>query len=169
MARFRRPLAAFAGRFGLRHDQVGDVVQETLAAFAEAYRRGKYDPEQGRLSNWLWGIAYRQALNAQRKQARLAERAVAAAGSTFWGQVPDTHEAQEAWDADWERAALEACLQQARGEFAERTFRVFEMVVREDRDPAEVAGELGMTREAVYVAKHRVLKRLGELVKAYEH
>lgn len=167
--RFRRPLAVFARRFGLSDAETDDVVQESLLAFADAFRRGKYDPAAGRLSSWLFGIAYRQAANAQRKRAREAAKHVDVGGqTTFFGRVPDEREAQVAWDADWEQATLEACLSQVRGEVAENTYRAFELVVRQGVDPAAAATQLGMTRDAVYVAKHRVLKRLGELVRELE-
>jgi RNA polymerase sigma-70 factor (ECF subfamily) len=166
-ARFRRPLGAFVRRFGLRDEEVADVVQETLIAFVEAFRRGKYDPAAGRLSSWLFGIAYRQAANAQRKQARQHAKLVDVAQTTFLGRVPDEREARTAWDSDWEQAALEAGLAQVRNEVAENTLRAFELVVRAGRSPDEAAAELGMTRDAIYVAKHRVLKRLGELVREH--
>ncbi|MGE0480037.1 MAG: RNA polymerase sigma factor [Phycisphaerae bacterium] len=166
--RFRRPLASFVRRFGLTQEEIDDVVQETLLAFAEAYRAGRYDRNAGRLSSWLFGIAYRQAANAQRSRARRREHVVEAAHASFLDRVPDESEAQAAWDADWEQAALDAALTQLRGEVAAHTFRVFELVVRAGRSPDEAAAELGMTRDAVYVAKHRVLKRLGELVREFE-
>ena len=168
-ARFHRPLAAFVGRFGLNPDEVEDVVQETLLAFSGAYRRGKYARASGRLSSWLFGIAYRQAVNAQRKRAQAGARIADVGGQTsFFDRVPDESEAQTAWDADWEQATLETCLARVRGEVAENTYRVFELVVRQGVDPAAAATQLGMTRDAVYVAKHRVLKRLGELVRELE-
>ena len=47
---FERPLARYAQRSGLAPDAVQDAVQETLLAFAEAYRRGTFDrsPEASR-------------------------------------------------------------------------------------------------------------------------
>lgn len=166
--RFRRPLAAFCRRFGLTDAEADDVVQETLLGFADAYRRGKYDRDAGRLSSWLFGIAYRQASNARRKRARDAARNADVGQTAFLERVPDEAEAQSAWDADWEKAMLDTCMAQLKAEVAANTYQVFEQVVRAERDPAQVAAELGMTRDAIYVAKHRVLKRLGELVREYE-
>jgi RNA polymerase sigma-70 factor (ECF subfamily) len=49
-----------------------------------------------------------------------------------------------------------------RGEFAERTWRAFELTVLEDRATADVARELHMTANNVRQAKSRVLRRLRE-------
>src|SRR5262245_31777004 len=64
--RFRRPVVSFAKSMGLTQADAEDAAQETLLAFAEAYRRGQYDPSKGRLSRFLFGIAYRQSLKARR-------------------------------------------------------------------------------------------------------
>src|SRR5436305_1544249 len=63
--RFRRPVVSFARGMGLAQSDAEDVAQETLMAFAKAYREGQYDPAKGRLSKFLFGIAYRQALKGR--------------------------------------------------------------------------------------------------------
>ena len=47
-----------------------------------------------------------------------------------------------------------------RSHFEDRTWQAFWLVVAEDRPPADVAAQLGMTVPAVYMAKSRVLCRL---------
>jgi RNA polymerase sigma-70 factor (ECF subfamily) len=168
--RFRQPLLAFARRFGLSDAEADDALQDILTAFVEAYRAGKYDREKGRLSSWLFGIAYRQIANRRRERAvQQGKRDPRGDQTSFWGKVPDEAEAEQRWDADWENAVLEACLRQVRSEVSENTYAAFERTVRLGRTPDEAAAELGMTRNAVYVAKHRVLKRLEELMQEYEN
>ncbi len=167
--RFRAPVRAFVGRVGVDQRQVEDVAQEILAIVAQSIRDGKYDPSKGRLSSWLFGVAYRQAANAVRKNA-IDRRRVDGRGdhTSFWQGVPAESEASSQWDVEWERARLETCLTQVRGEVTERTMQAFELVVRGGKSPDDAAAKLGMTRDAVYVAKHRVLKRLRELRQQYD-
>lgn len=168
-ARFRRPIVAFGRKLGLSQAAAEDAAQETMLAFARAYREGKYDRTQGKLRSWLFGIAYRQVASARRSrgQARMVQMESNEAGSP-WGNVADEHQASAAWEVEWERETLEACTERVQEEVAKKTYRAFEMVVREDRAPADVAEELGMSMDAVYVSKHRVLKRLAELASEYE-
>lgn len=154
--RFRRPVVSFARGMGLSAADAEDVAQETLLAFAEAFRKGHYDPAKGRLSRFLFGIAYRQALHARRRKPAQVESAV-------WAELPDEQTASGVWDTEWERAALDRCLAQARGEFEPTSFRAFELVVRESRTPTEAAETLGVPVKAIYNAKHRILKRIREL------
>ncbi len=53
-------------------------------------------------------------------------------------------------------------LKQVQQEFEDRTWTAFWRVTVEDRLPAEVASELGITANAVRQAKSRVLRRLKE-------
>ncbi|MCS7034957.1 MAG: sigma-70 family RNA polymerase sigma factor [Phycisphaerae bacterium] len=168
--RFRQPVVSFARSMGLPPVDAEDVAQETLLAFAEAYRKGNYDPSKGRLSRFLFGIAYRQSLRARRQREQQGGLTVRlpSGGSGVWAEIPDEETASGIWDTEWERCALERCLQQARSEFEPETFRAFELTVREEMTPAETARRLGIPVKSVYNAKHRVLKRIRELREAFE-
>lgn len=164
--RFRAPVVSFARSMGLTPVDAEDAAQETLLAFASAYRDGKYDPAKGRLSRFLFGIAYRQALRVRRVSAGPAN--VASPGSGVMSQIPDEQSATGIWDTEWERTVLDSCMQQARTEFEPDTFRAFEMVVRDEKSPDEVANTLSVSIKSVYNSKHRVLKRIRELRESYE-
>ncbi len=47
-----------------------------------------------------------------------------------------------------------------RAEFENRTWEAFRRAVVEGQSPAQIAADLGMTIQAVYQAKSRVLRRL---------
>lgn len=163
VSRFHLPIVRFARSLGLGDVDAQDVAQETLIAFAEAYRAGQYDRSKGRLSKWLFGIAYRQALGQRRRGARQAARQGGDPGTGFWATVPDEAAATHSWDREWEQALLEACLRQVRHEVEPVTLRAFELVIQHARSPAEAAAELGVSIKLVYNAKHRILKRIREL------
>jgi RNA polymerase sigma-70 factor (ECF subfamily) len=158
--RFRRPVVSFAKGMGLSQADAEDAAQETLLAFAEAYRRGQYDASKGRLSRFLFGIAYRQSLKTRRVAGKGAGAGVE---SAFWSQVPDEQTATGIWDTEWERTILDRCLDQVKREFEPQTFAAFDLVVREEKSADEVATQLGVPIKSVYNAKHRILKRIREL------
>ena|SRR5688572_7207050 len=167
--RFRAPIVGLARAQGLRMSDAEDVAQETLLAFADGFRAGSYDVEKDRLSRWLFGIAYRQIQRAREthgRQAAVAPQADDSAGQLL--EIADEAAATRSWDVEWERAILEQCLAQARREVQPLTFRAFELVALEHRDPARAAEELGTDIKAVYNAKHRLLKRIRELRESME-
>jgi len=169
LERFREPIARFAQKQGLRPADAEDVAQETLMAFLESFRKASYDRERGRLSHYLFGIAYNRIQMARRKIAvQGAQVSRSDDGTTFWSGLPDPAAAQDSWEAEWHHAILSQCLEQARREVSPQTFEAFRLVVFENVVPAAAAERLGMTRNAVFIAKHRVGTRLRELRSALE-
>lgn len=63
-------------------------------------------------------------------------------------------------DQEFQQILLFRAAQLIRAEFEDVTWRAFEGYVLRDRPVAEVASELGVSVNAVYVAKSRVLRRL---------
>jgi RNA polymerase sigma-70 factor (ECF subfamily) len=162
--RFHCPIVRFARNLGLSQADAEDVGQETLLAFAESFRRGGYDRSKGRLGRWLFGIAYRQALNFQRKAGRGGVQIRRTNGdTTFWNEIPDEPAATASWEREWERSVIELCVDRARQEVEPTTFRAFELVVSEGHSPPDAARLLQIPVKTVYNAKHRVLKRIRDL------
>jgi len=169
-ARFRSAILGFARRMGIPDTDAEDVAQDTLVEFASAYRKGRFDREKGRLSRWLFGIAYRQALNGRRtRQRQTAKAGVGQAETSFWANVPDKASASASWDSQWEQALLQQCLDQVAREVETTTLRAFQLVVGQNHSPATAAEQLGVPIKTVYNAKHRVLNRIRELRSALEN
>ncbi len=165
---FRAPVHHFAIRLGLNDSAAEDVVQSTLLAFIRAYREGRYEKDRGRLSSWLFGIAYRESLRVIRSGKREFQSPPAPGRTTFLSGRPDEELARRTWTQTWERHVLDRCMEQARGEVASNTFEAFELTALRDVPAEAVARELGMSRNAVFIAKHRVLKRIAELRREYD-
>ena len=167
--RFRTPIISFCLKLDLGPADAEDVAQETLLAFLEAYQKKAYERGRGRLSHYLFGIAHNKILAARRKIAG-AERQVIMNddGTGFWSAVPDSSAVQDVWEREWREAVLSQCLDQIRTEVSFQTFEAFRLVVFEQNEPAVVAETLGMTRNAVFIAKHRVANRVRDLSVLWE-
>lgn len=165
---FHPVVVNFATQLGLSATDAEDAAQETMVAFLKAFRDGKYDREKGRLSNWLFGVAKRVILNLRGHQP--LERLVAdkATGTSFWDLIQDDHDIERSWETQWRQMVLTRCLEQARREFAPKVFKAFELYALSQMPVDEVAQRLTMSRNAVYIAKSRVLSRLRQLEHQFE-
>ncbi len=166
--RFREPVVAFARSLGASPPEAEDVAQESLLAFAEAYRGGKFDPSRGRLSKWLFGITYRQVLQQRKQDARRHRLSPGQQVTSFWNRLPKEPEATATWDEEWEKALLAQCVRQVAKEVEEQTMRAFQLVVIHEKSPTEAANMLGVPVKLIYNAKHRVLQRIRVLRKEFE-
>jgi len=169
MERFRAPIAGFSRKMGLDGADAEDVTQETMIAFLESYRQDAYQRGRGRLSHYLFGIAHNKILAARRKIAGREMQVTSSDGDTdFWSKLPEATTAQDLWEKEWRQTILSQCLERAAREVSPQTFEAFRLVVFENQPPADVAERLGMSRNAVFIAKHRVGTRLRELRAALE-
>lgn len=167
-ARFRTPMVRFARRCGLSEEQAEDAAQDTLVQFVERYRDGQYDRSRGRLSSWLFTLMYNSIRSHRRDSARSPGQApLRVDRTTFFSAVPDEAAAKEAWEQDWEQHAYTVCMNQLRSEVSPSHFHIFELTTMREVPAAEVAQQLGLTRDAIYQARYRVLKRLEQLRDAF--
>lgn len=165
--RYRPILMGFARRMGLEDADAADMAQEALLRFLQAYREGQYDRSRGRLRSWLTGIAR----NCLRDMRRRADRRRERRGLSAIETLPSDDKMDAAWDVECERAVLRRGLDELRTTTStdERTIQAFERLMLDNRAPADVAREMSITLNDVYLAKHRCLKRLREIVRRLEH
>ncbi|MEM8835867.1 MAG: sigma-70 family RNA polymerase sigma factor [Planctomycetota bacterium] len=161
-ARYRPVLVGVGMHMGLRRDDAEEVAQETLAQFARDYLDGRYNRERGRLRAWLIGICRHRVLDAHRRLARhRANRSDSALMN-----IADVHTLTKAWEEEERRVifkrAMEVLCESER--IAQSTIRTFEMVALEGLSAAAVAETNGLTVAEVYRVKHRVARRLREIV-----
>jgi RNA polymerase sigma-70 factor (ECF subfamily) len=151
-------------RRGLQDCDAADVTQEVMAQVARSARDFEYRPERGRFRDWLGTVARNKLANHVRSgKVKGRGKTLTLDEASDWADAghPDPD-----WSAEFNAGVLRSALGRVRGLFEPGTWRAFEVTWVEGRPAAEAADELGLTVDAVYVAKSRVLKRLREEVAA---
>jgi RNA polymerase sigma-70 factor (ECF subfamily) len=147
-------LFGWCHRQGVSAQDAADLVQEVFVALLQTLPTFQYD-RSGSFRRWLRTLLLNKLCDHKRRAAR-ANRALAQLPGAE--EAPDIAEvfSEEEYRLQLARRALE--LMQAR--FAEATWKACWQTVVEGRSPADVAGELGISENSVYVARCRVLRRL---------
>jgi RNA polymerase sigma factor (sigma-70 family) len=160
---YRPLLAQYVRRCGVDPVDAEEIAQQCLEVVVHQI------PEfQKRKSfrGWLRAIADNKVKRYFRD--RRARRCMAPGALADKAVAVDTPEQE--WERQWELAHLAYCIENVRGEFAEHTFRAFELYVIYEKPVAEIVRMLGMTANQVYVAKSRVCcsirERFHELMQA---
>ncbi len=142
---------------GLNATDAADLLQEVMVVLVTKLPEFEYDPMQ-RFRGWLRSITVNRARDFQRRQAIRPKtgveetiEAVAAANNI------DLFDESEYRDFLVGRA-----LGLMRNEFQEQTWQACWKHVAEGRKATDVAQELGVTANAVHIAKCRVMRRLRE-------
>lgn len=153
-------------RAGLPAADTEDVVQEVFLTVVRRVGEFRRDQPGGTFRGWLWRIAHHKLgdwLRLQDRQRTLlrgeaAEQRLQQVTASLDDQPDLASEAAEA------SALYHQALRLIREEFTERCWQAFWRVAVQGEKPEDVAAALGTTRNAVYVAKSRVLRRLYEVL-----
>jgi len=153
-------LRAWLQRAGVPESDRADLAQDVLVVVVREIggfeRRGS-----GAFRGWLRAIL----LNRVRAHfARPATRDRAAGGSSAaerFNELADPASAlSKQWDREHDEHVAARALARAREAFTASTWAAFQRHVLDGVPAAEVARELGMTAEAVYQARSRILRKL---------
>jgi RNA polymerase sigma-70 factor (ECF subfamily) len=150
-------LYAWTRRLGLRPEDRADLVQEVFTVLVEKLPDFKYDRQKS-FRGWLHTIL----LNKWRNRLR---RPPAASLDAHDGRLEELAGAPDPLpleEAEYRQQVVSRALQLMQVEFEPSTWKACWEFVVSGRPAAEVAAELGISVNAVYLAKGRVLRRLRE-------
>ena len=157
-------IGRWLSRCPLQHADHEDLTQEVLQIVVrklpEFQRR-----REGSFRAWLRVVT----ANCLRAHWRSAKHRATATGDSDFVQMlqeledPQSPLAQE-WDEEDDRHVVRRLLELIEPQFEPTTLDAFRRVVMDGEKPAQVAAELGVSVNAVLIARSRVLRRLrGEL------
>lgn len=137
-----------------------DVVQDVLTMLSQELRGFEHNQQPGAFRAWL------RALTVNRLRLHWRRRGAGSGDPAMHAQLDQLEDPQSplsrAWDEEHDRHVARTLLEAIRLEFKADTWSAFEATVRDGRPAAEVAQDLGLSVNAVLIAKSRVLKRLRE-------
>lgn len=138
-----------------------DLTQRTLQILLQNLSRFEHNGRPGAFRSWLRGIAVnvlRQFWGSSGKWNQSKE-----AGSVLDGLEDPSSDINRRWDEEYNGHLVSGLLDLVRHEFAHSTWEAFRRLTLEDAAPATVARELGLSVNAVYIAKARVMARLRQV------
>jgi len=146
-------LMHWIGRLGLEPDEAADIAQEVLMSLMVRMPTFRYDPEQS-FRSWLRTVTINKTRDfLRRKKTRTLHESKKIT-------EPDDSPQSLFTDHEFHQALARQALHLMQAEFEDTTWRACWASAVEGRKAPEIARELGITVNAVYLAKGRVLKRL---------
>ncbi len=145
----------------LPEQDVDDITQEVMAVVVRRLREFQHNGPVGAFRNWLKTIT----INCLRDHWKRGKHRPLATGQSsvqdILAQLADpSSELSQQWDLEHDRYVARRLLEMLRDEFEPRTWQAFQRTALEGVVAADVAAELGLTTNAVFIARSRVLARL---------
>lgn len=176
---YRPPVFAYAKGLGLAHADAEDATQDFFVHFLTKNLAGKIEPRAGVKFRSFLLRCFKNFLADERDRLKALKRGggqvvvslddPGAEGQTAWEPAVETNAAQ-LYEREWTTALLNQVFDRLEGEYLARgRRRVFERLhallldKKADRPYAELAGELGLSEDAVKKEVSRMRQRYREL------
>jgi|SRR5262245_56142030 len=159
----------WARRSGLQGEDAADVTQEVFRAVAANASRIQSGRPGDTFRGWLWTVTRNKIRDHCRGRAARPQATGGTDAQKLMHLIPE----EETTDSGSETptgadGVLRRAMEFVRTEFEQRSWDAFWRVTIEGRAANDVAQELGMTTNAIYVARSRILRRLRELLSGEE-
>jgi RNA polymerase sigma-70 factor (ECF subfamily) len=155
----------YALKQGLQDADAADLTQEVLGKVARSAARLDYDPTRGTFRGWLFRVVRNELadLGAARRRNRPGSGDTAVKRRLEEHPAP-TQDEVATWEREYERQLFARACDQVRRDFQESTWQAFWLTAIQGKSGKEVAGVLGLSTAAVYLAKRRVTERLKQQI-----
>ena len=138
-----------------------DLTQEVMAVVVRELPEFQHNQQRGAFRNWLRTVTIHRLRVLWRSRQH---RPIATGGSDFLKVLDELEDPTSAltqrWDQEHDQHVARRLMELVEPHFEATTWRAFRRVVMDGMKARVVAGELGISVNAVLLAKSRVLSRL---------
>jgi RNA polymerase sigma-70 factor (ECF subfamily) len=143
-----------SSRRGLSEPDARDVAQDVFIRLLKALPTFELDHRRGRFRTYLWRVTTSALADRARRDRRRGD------AEQEWRDRHRTPGGQASWDRAFRQRVLGHALTRVREATSPKTWACFEEHVLKTRPAAEVAREVGVSANAVYVHSSTVLSRV---------
>jgi RNA polymerase sigma factor (sigma-70 family) len=147
-------------RRGLQDADAADVMQEVMRTVFRSFQKFDHNQRPGAFRRWLACIVQTRLCDYVERR----KKETPGSGDTALLKLLDHQLSREDEEAsvvqEYQKALFQWAVGQVRGEFHDGTWQAFWQTYVEGRASKEVADTLGLSVEAVYMARSRILARL---------
>ncbi len=143
----------WARRTGLQPDDAADLVQEVFAVLLQKLPGFEYDGQRS-FRGWLRVVTLNKWKESRRRRAAPTQ------AESNLDEVTAHEQADALWEQEYRQYLVGRALEVMKADFQPATWQACWAHIVEGKSAAEVAAELRMSANAVYLASSRVLRRL---------
>jgi RNA polymerase sigma-70 factor (ECF subfamily) len=142
-------------------DEAADITQEVFLVIVRGISR--FEPQrEGSFRAWVRGITVNVLRNHRRRKHRQPAVGLEPFDAFLNGLAEPNSELAREWDLDHDRHIFQKLRTIVQPEFSPATWEAFQRFAVDGLPASRVAAELGLSVNAVTLAKSRILRRLRE-------
>ena len=148
-------------RFGAPNSDLNDLSQNVLAVVVRRLPEFEHQGQPGSFRAWMRNICRNCVLEFWRAKKI---QPVATGKSSFQEELnqlaDDTSELSRKWNQDYDQFVLNSLMSRIKSDFNQRTWKAFQLFAIDGLKASEVAKQMGISENSVFIAKSRVMSRL---------
>jgi RNA polymerase sigma-70 factor (ECF subfamily) len=160
-------LTAYLRHQGLGPEDTRDVVQEVFARLVKSLPDFKLERRRGQFRTWLWQVCRSAMVDWARRRRRQARAEDGWLRRLSESPPKDHDDTDPQWETLHRRRVLTFALERVRARSRPATWACFERHLLQGRPSAEIAGELGLSANAVDINCSRILARVRKFCAEY--
>ncbi len=153
---YRRLVCWWCAKAGIPNQDIDDLAQDVFAAVAVALRTFEHQTFRG----FLWAVTRNKIGDYWRRRNKLPASWDGSSIERILADVEAESHRQAGPSDQATKIVFDAVVHRVKAEFSEKDWRAFWMNAVEGVPAAEAAATLGVTRNQVYLAKSRILRRI---------
>lgn len=154
-------LRAWLRKYEVQSSDADDLLQEVLMAVSKDLKSFEHNGRPGAFRSWLRSILANRLRNFWRARGRRPQARGDSDIDRRLAQLEDPNsEMSRLWNRQHDRHVARQLLALAENQFAPETWKAFVRTAIDGHSPNVVAADLGISMNAVFIAKSRVLARL---------
>ena len=161
MSLYRPLLTSWLRRYDVQVSDSDDLIQEVLMAVAKDLPTFDHNGRTGAFRAWLRSIMVNRLRNFWRSRGRQLQAQGGSDLQLRLAQLDDpSSEMSQLWNQQHDLHVAQQLLRQVEPDFTAQTWAAFTRVAIDGQRADAVAAELGISTNAVFIAKSRALSRL---------
>jgi len=158
---YRPLILGWLSRQGVPAVELEDLSQDILLSVVQHLPSFEHSGHRGAFRSWLRTIVCNRTTDYWRAVGARTPASGGSGATAALQQIADPDsDLNRQWDEEHDRYVLGCLLDLVQQEFEPTTLLAFRRLALDGASGAEVAGELGLSVAAVYMAKSRVLQRI---------
>jgi RNA polymerase sigma-70 factor, ECF subfamily len=154
----------WARRAGLSGHDAADVTQEVFRAVAARASHLQHGRPGDTFRGWLWTVTRNKIRDFWRDRADQPAAVGGSEAQDLLQLIAEHDSGSTSGPAPGTDGVLRRAVELVRSEFEEKSWQAFWQVTVEGKAVSDVADELGITANAVYLARSRILRRFRDIL-----
>jgi RNA polymerase sigma-70 factor (ECF subfamily) len=163
---YRPMLLAFLKKRGLKDSDASDIVQDIFVKLLVKIH--SYDRAKCSFRNWLFTVAHNTLIDEARRRATRKRAADGWVLTMVAATTSDSVRMEKEWTRIHRERILAHALRTIRKRVSSRVWACFEQRVLKDRPGAEIARELRIPSNSVFVNSCRVMKQVRDFCEEFD-